>query len=418
MGKYVNGVYVPDPGETDNRFASSVQPHSRPLDAPVNEDGSVVRSSRLAQRNANQQARMAAAANSPVANNVQQLVDAAQVAPAGAVGNDSPDIQKANLFAKKYAPALMSGQLKSAEEQQLADRTAMFKNQLMPKAPAKTINPNSSSDGMDTILGHFTSPQEEEKYRKASVAQQRILAVADAIRQIGNIYNTTRYAPSQKLNMPAEAVRQRYLQDKALRDQANQRIITYEQAKRAQDLRARQLENEAKYRERMFKHYDDQEKRLRDQAEAREADAEAKRDLDREKFEADKAFKEKKISLAEYNATTSRIRAVKSGRAGKSGNTYWDYDEDGKIHYYPNKTMWEQGVESHSRNQQQQEEFKTIDGYGETKKTYKKRSTASKAGENASNAQRRGGAMSNFSINRNKDQQKKGSNVSRFSIKK
>ena len=106
----------------------------------------------------------------------------------------------------------------------------------------KPINPNSSSDGMDTILGHFTSPQEEEKYRKASVAQQRILAVADAIRQIGNIYNTTRYAPSQKLNMPAEAVRQRYLQDKALRDQANQRIISYEQAKRAQDLRARQWE--------------------------------------------------------------------------------------------------------------------------------------------------------------------------------
>jgi hypothetical protein len=218
--------------------------------------------------------------------------------------------------------------------------------------------------------------------------------------------------------MPEEAERQRYLQEKSLRDQANQRIISYQQAKAAIEQKAKQLENEAKYRERMFKHYDDQEKRLRDQAEAREADAEAKRDLDREKFEADKAFKEKKISLAEYNATTSRIRAVKSGRAGKSGNTYWDYDEDGKIHYYPNKTMWEQGVESHSRNQQQQEEFKTIDGYGETKKTYKKRSTASKAGENASNAQRRGGAMSNFSINRNKDQQKKGSNVSRFSIKK
>lgn len=109
----------------------------------------------------------------------------------------------------------------------------------------KPIDPNSSTDGVDSILGHFTSPQEEEKYRKASVARQRIMAVGDALRHIGNIYHTTRYAPSQKFNMPEEAERQRYLQEKSLRDQANQRIISYQQAK--QKLDADQKRWEADY---------------------------------------------------------------------------------------------------------------------------------------------------------------------------
>lgn len=108
--------------------------------------------------------------------------------------------------------------------------------------PQQSIDPNSSTDGLDSVLGHFTSPQEEEKYRKASVARQRIMAVGDALRHIGNIYHTTRYAPSQKFNMPAEAERQRYLQEKSLRDQANQRIISYQQAKAAIDQKAKQWE--------------------------------------------------------------------------------------------------------------------------------------------------------------------------------
>ena len=227
--------YVLNPDEQtvvqpDTRYQNSVTPHSRPLETPVDESG-VIRSNRVAQRNAEQQARMAAAANSPVANNVQQVVDAAQVAPAGAVGNDSPDIQKANLFAKKYAPMLRGEEVKPAGEQLLADRTAKYQNQLMPKTPAKTVDPNSDTDGMNSILGNWTSKEDEEKYRKASVARQRIMAVADALRHIGNIYHTTKYAPSQKFNMPVEAERQRYQQEKALRDQANQRIMTYQMAK-------------------------------------------------------------------------------------------------------------------------------------------------------------------------------------------
>lgn len=295
--------------------------------------------------------------------------------------------------------------------------------------PQQQIDPNSSTDGVDSILGHFTSPQEEEKYRKASVARQRIMAVGDALRHIGNIYHTTRYAPSQKFNMPAEAERKRYLQEKSLRDKANQRIISYQQAKQKLDNDHNRWEQQFKYN--MAKDAANYELK-KNESEARQQRQKALAELDKARLEGvlDKNTYQRLVNQYYPEQAEARVREIESriaknnrtggGRSsgGGKGSTYWDYDEEGKIHYYPNKTMWEQGVESHSRNQQQQEEFKTIDGYGETKKTYKKRSTASKAGENASNAQRRGGAMSNFSINGNKNQQKKASNVSRFSIKK
>ena len=103
--------------------------------------------------------------------------------------------------------------------------------------------PIRSMDDLANAMG-YTSPEQEEKLRKASVANQRIVAVADALRQIGNIYNTTRYAPSQQFNSPVEMERQRYLQGKALRDRANQTYISYQQAKAAQDAKQRQWEAE------------------------------------------------------------------------------------------------------------------------------------------------------------------------------
>ena len=241
MGKYVNGVYVPDAGEVDNRYVNSEQPHSRPLEAPT-PDEIVVRSSRAAQRQAQQQANINAAKASPVANNVQQLVDAAGVAPAGAVGQDSPMIQQRNMFAQKYEPMLTGGKVKTGQEQMLDRNAKQLLQSALSKPTEKAIDPNSSTDGVNSVLGHWTSPEEEEKYRKASVARQRIMAIGDALRHIGNIWNTSRYAPSQKFNSPVEQERSRYQQEKGLRDQANQRIISYQQAKAAQDLRAKQLE--------------------------------------------------------------------------------------------------------------------------------------------------------------------------------
>ena len=92
----------------------------------------------------------------------------------------------------------------------------------------------------------YTTPVEEQRLQKASMANRRIMAVADALRQIGNIYNTSRYAPAQKFNSPVMEEQARYEQGKALRDRANQTYLTYQQAKAKQDREAAQYEAEAK----------------------------------------------------------------------------------------------------------------------------------------------------------------------------
>lgn len=111
-----------------------------------------------------------------------------------------------------------------------------------PQATLPAIDPNSETSGMDALSSMYTSPQEEERLRKASVANQRIMAVADALRHIGNIYNTVNYAPAQQLNSPVLEEQARYEKGKALRDKANLTYLNYQQAKAAQDAKAKQWE--------------------------------------------------------------------------------------------------------------------------------------------------------------------------------
>lgn len=114
--------------------------------------------------------------------------------------------------------------------------------QTQPQEKDKPIDPNSSTAGMDYINSLYTSPEDEKKMRRASIANQRILAVGDALRQIGNIYHTTQYAPSQKFNSPVMEENARYQQGKALRDAANMKYYSYQQAKAQQDAANRRWE--------------------------------------------------------------------------------------------------------------------------------------------------------------------------------
>lgn len=82
----------------------------------------------------------------------------------------------------------------------------------------------------------LTTPEQEARNLRASRSRQRILALGDALRHIGNIYNTTQGAPAQQFNDPVTAERTRYQQDKLLRDANNMKYFTYQQQKRAQDL--------------------------------------------------------------------------------------------------------------------------------------------------------------------------------------
>lgn len=119
-----------------------------------------------------------------------------------------------------------------------------------PVSAPVMVDADSATSGMDALRKMYTSPEEEERQRKSSLARQRIIALADAARHIGNIFNTVRYAPSQQFNNPLAMAQQRYKEEKALRDADNYRYMTYRQAeqKRQAELAQRAFENEMKVR--------------------------------------------------------------------------------------------------------------------------------------------------------------------------
>ena len=104
------------------------------------------------------------------------------------------------------------------------------------------IDPSNPASGMNALAQMYTSPEDEERMRRASMANRRILAFADAARHIGNIIHTVNYAPPQQFNSPVLEEEQRYERGKALRDAANLKYSAYQQAKAAQDAKQRQWE--------------------------------------------------------------------------------------------------------------------------------------------------------------------------------
>ena len=68
------------------------------------------------------------------------------------------------------------------------------------------------------LTNTFSDPDEEDRLRRQTRNRMAIMAVGDAIRQMGNIYHTTQYAPSQKFNNPVENEYGRYYTQKRLRD--------------------------------------------------------------------------------------------------------------------------------------------------------------------------------------------------------
>lgn len=110
------------------------------------------------------------------------------------------------------------------------------------QSQASAVDPNSPTDGLNLLAGLVTSPEQEEKMRRASVQSQRIMAVTNALRHIGNVIGTVRGANAQEFNDPVTEEQQRYLREKAVRDHNNMKFMTYQQAKAAQDAKARQWE--------------------------------------------------------------------------------------------------------------------------------------------------------------------------------
>ena len=238
-----------------------------------------------------------------------------------------------NFFQQKQTVA--SPQQQTQQQVQLQQTPAGNAAGTVAKA-TPAIDPNSPTSGMDAISAMYTSPEQEEKMRKASVANQRILAVADALRHIGNIYHTVKYAPSQQFNKPWEEEQTRYEKGKAVRDAANAHYLSYQQAKAAQDAKQKQWEADFQLKlgdaARKAGYTEAQIKNMQDRLAEQKANNEANRAYRRENDEANRKqrqaqydkqnkFTQQRIGIAAQNSRNAQsYRQWKMNGGGSGGN--------------------------------------------------------------------------------------------------
>lgn len=240
------------------------------------------------------------------------------------------------------------------------------------KTPMTVLNPNAvpyrdtqsrppirSTEELAAAMG-YTSPEQEERLRRASVSNQRMLAVTDALRHIGNIAHTVDYSPSQQFNQPWAEEQARYERGRAMRDKANQALLSYEQAKAAQDAKQRQWEAQFKYNQekdaanaQALKDYRDAMLQSReDQLAYRKENDAANRALRQGQYDRQNEFTQQRIALsaAKKGVSGGGRRSSGGSRAGSGGGKYSFIDEEGNEHVYDNKTMYNQGVAEYGRN--------------------------------------------------------------------
>lgn len=193
--------------------------------------------------------------------------------------------------------------------------------------------------------GRREGETDEEYDERMTRNNMRIATLADAIRHMGNIYNTMKGGPSQQFNSPAAVYEQQMQQRKAERRSKAAALAesAYKDAllnmKRDEAAADRAYKNLAlgirgkaqELAEGKFEH-----QKGKDEHNAKLAD---------DKFAYKKEQDGIKNSQAAQRIAISAKRAAKSGsgRGGKtSGGKYWFEDKNGKMRYQPNKTMWEQ----------------------------------------------------------------------------
>lgn len=193
--------------------------------------------------------------------------------------------------------------------------------------------------------GRREGETDEEYDERMTRNNMRIATLADAIRHMGNIYNTMKGGPAQQFNSPAAVYEQQMQQRKAERKAKAAAVAEsmYKDAllnmKRDEAAADRAYKNLAlgirgkaqELAERKFEH-----QKGKDEHNAKLAD---------DKFAYKKEQDKIKVNQANQRIAISAKRAAKSGsgRGGKtSGGKYWFEDKNGNIRYQPNKTMYEQ----------------------------------------------------------------------------
>jgi hypothetical protein len=195
----------------------------------------------------------------------------------------------------------------------------------------------------------------EEYDRRITTNRERIAAFADAIRHMGNIVNTSKGAPLQVFNDPTAMMEEGYQKRKVQRQKqdAIDADAAYKQANL--DLKSAAARADQAYKLYLAGLRGDNAQLAKDKFEYRKgkdaATAQYKQEKDQRDFEykqgRDKEKDEQarqRLAIQQYNAThKGRGGGGRSGKSGSgSGAKYWFEDKNGKMHYQPNKTMWEQ----------------------------------------------------------------------------
>lgn len=232
------------------------------------------------------------------------------------------------------------------------------------EAPAFQSDPSKKDGGFFGWLGSLIpkkrpgmregeTPDEYDRRRTRNM--EMMTTLADAIRHMGNIVNTSKGAPLQQFNDPTAMMEQGYQNRKAERQKqaALDADAAYKQANLSLKERAANAQNA--YRELLLGLRDRNNQLARDKFDYRQGkDAAAdqyKKDKDNRDFEYKKGRDKVKDELARQRLAIQQYNATHKGRGGGgrsgksssgSGAKYWFEDKNGKMRYQPNKTMWEQ----------------------------------------------------------------------------
>ena len=117
------------------------------------------------------------------------------------------------------SPAMESQQVQPQLQTQSSLGTNYFLKPLSTPTPPTGLTPPTStytpsaSNPTQSVLDYMLAPSEEEKkLYKDNESKKRLLLLTDALRHIGNIYNTTRGAVPQQFNSPVVLQEQLYQQ--------------------------------------------------------------------------------------------------------------------------------------------------------------------------------------------------------------
>lgn len=174
---------------------------------------------------------------------------------------------------------------------------------------------------------------------------QRYFALADAVRHFGNIINTSKGAPLQQFNDPVGMLEQGYQQRKAARQKqaALDADAAYKQANL--DLRNQQAQSDAAYKA-LLLNLNRERQQWREGRDERNYNHKVEREGVSDQFKVNKFKADQEQRKISNNLRAQSIAKRGGGRSGKSGSgssaKYWFEGKDGKMHYQPNKTMWEQ----------------------------------------------------------------------------